>query len=282
MRSRNMENNYDRIAKVIEYIGDNFKNQPELSEIADTMHLSPSHLHQLFTKWAGISPKRFLQFLTVEYAKSLLNASSTVLDTSYDSGLSGPGRLHDLFITIESVTPGEYKQKGFGLDIYYGIHDTPFGKALIAVTQKGICHLSFHDDDFRQELEKLRQSWNGSNLIEDQKYTLQYIRQIFRERSKQENLKINLLVKGTNFQIKVWQALLRIPEGTVASYASVADMIGQSGSDRAVGNAVSANQIAYLIPCHRVIKKMGVFGNYQWGETRKKAMIGWECSKYAV
>jgi len=277
-----MENNYDRIANVIEYIGDNFKNQPELSEIADTMHLSPSHLHQLFTKWAGISPKRFLQFLTVEYAKSLLNASSTVLDTSYDSGLSGPGRLHDLFITIESVTPGEYKQKGFGLDIYYGIHDTPFGKALIAVTQKGICHLSFHDDDFRQELEKLRQSWNGSNLIENQKYTLQYIRQIFRERSKQENLKINLLVKGTNFQIKVWQALLRIPEGTVASYASVADMIGQSGSDRAVGNAVSANQIAYLIPCHRVIKKMGVLGNYQWGETRKKAMIGWECSKYAV
>lgn len=272
---------YTRVEHAIRFLEQNFQNQPDLKEIADSVGLSEYHFQRLFTRWAGISPKRFLQFLAVNYAKQLLVESKSVLDVTYETGLSSPGRLHDLFIACEAVTPGEFKKKGAGLSIAYGFHPTPFGQALLAVTERGICGLSFVSGQAREEtLTALKRDWPQAVFIEDTARTQPLVEQIFMAVSAQGKMPpLRLYLKGTNFQIKVWQALLNIPPGVVASYDTIAQMIGQPKAARAIGRAIGLNPIGYLIPCHRVIRKAGAIGNYRWGVTRKKAILGWEAAR---
>jgi AraC family transcriptional regulator of adaptative response/methylated-DNA-[protein]-cysteine methyltransferase len=274
---------YARIEQAILFLEQNFQSQPTLKEIADHVGLSEYHFQRLFSRWAGISPKRFLQFLTLQYAKELLGESQSLLDTTYEAGLSSPGRLHDLFITHEAVTPGEFKQQGDGLTIAYGFHGTPFGEALLALTERGICGLSFVQPGKRDEaLEELKGNWPRAHLYEDPAATQPLIDQIFTpDSSQKERRPLHLYLKGTNFQVRVWQALLRIPPGAVVSYDTVAALIGQPSATRAVGGATGRNPIAYLIPCHRVIRKVGAVDNYRWGSTRKKAILAWEASQRA-
>jgi len=275
-----MSTDYQRVAAAIHYLEEHYRDQPDLDQLAAQLHLSPFHLQRLFTRWAGISPKRFVQYLTAEHAKALLAQSHSVLDATYEAGLSSPGRLHDLLIAIEAVTPGEFKSKGAGMTIRYGRHATPFGEALLAATERGICKLAFIDgDEWTVALDELRAQWADSQLVEEPAYTQPLVDQIFPLQPTGEPRQINLLLKGTNFQIKVWEALLRIPFGAVTTYEELAQTIGQPSAARAVGGAVGANNIAYLIPCHRVIRKSGVIKEYHWGPTRKKAMIGWESAQ---
>lgn len=273
-RDRYMNDDYTRISQAIEFLDRNFQRQPELEEIAAHVHLSSFHFQRLFKRWAGISPKRFLQYLTIEYARDLMEQTCSLLDVAYESGLSGPGRLHDLFVAVDAVTPGEYKNRGSGLKISYGLHDSPFGICLIAATERGICHLSFHDPEGQEAAVALfHQRWPGAEITFDPWATLPLNRQIFGKSSMSQ---LRLHLRGTNFQLKVWEALLRIPSGGVVSYQEIAKVIGQSGATRAVGTAVGRNPIAFLIPCHRVIRQTGAFGNYRWGLTRKKAIFTWE------
>ncbi len=269
---------YQRIEKAIHFIEKNFQRQPDLKAIAEQVHLSEFHFHRLFRRWAGITPKRFLQFLTVEYAKKRLQECQTILQTSYESGLSGPGRLHDLFVAVESVTPGEYKTHGYGLEVRYGKVESPFGDCLLAITGKGICGLEFVTNVGSQDfLSRLTKNWSQANIIEDQPKVQSIGRQIF---SRQTNgTPIPVLLKGTNFQIQVWKALIDIPPGYLSSYEEIAKRIGKPAASRAVGNAVGKNPVSFLIPCHRVIRKTGIFGSYLFGPARKKAMIGWEAAR---
>jgi len=264
---------YERIEKAIHYIEDNFQHQPELSEVAESAGLSEYHFQRIFTRWAGISPKRFLQFLTKENAKDLLKRSS-VLSATYSVGLSSPGRLHDLFVNTEAVTPGEYKTRGAGLTIRYGFHPSPFGETMIGLTDRGICHLSFVQNSQETALMDLKANWSNASIQEDTQSTGALIEPIFA--LSHNPTPISLFVTGTNFQLKVWEALLNIPRGAVTTYEQIAAQIGHPGALRAVGTAVGHNSIAYIIPCHRVIRKMGEFGNYRWGTARKKALLGWE------
>jgi AraC family transcriptional regulator of adaptative response/methylated-DNA-[protein]-cysteine methyltransferase len=228
----------------------------------------------------GISPKRFLQFLTKEHAKKLLHESHNLLDVTYDSGLSGPGRLHDLFIHCEAVTPGEYKAKGRGLEIVYGFSHSPFGTCMIAHTRRGICGLNFVGDEMEASLVwRLKSQWPGATFRKDQAAVHSVARVVFPFENRPEQAPLHLFVKGTNFQIKVWEALLRIPFGEAVTYQDIARHIGLPGANRAVGTAVGKNPIPFLIPCHRVIRKLGGFGNYGGGRARKKALIGWEAAQ---
>ncbi|MCX6079218.1 MAG: bifunctional helix-turn-helix domain-containing protein/methylated-DNA--[protein]-cysteine S-methyltransferase [Chloroflexi bacterium] len=273
MNYQQLSDDYQRIEKAIYYLDDNYLRQPELKEIAESIGLSEYHFQRIFTRWAGISPKRFLQFITKENAKELLKHSS-VLDATYSVGLSSPSRLHDLFINTEAVTPGEYKTFGAGLLVRYGFHPTPFGEALIGITERGICHLSFVQTNHETALLNLKTNWSQAEILEDYPATGAFIAPIF---SLGNNpTPISLFLTGTNFQLKVWEALLRIPKGSLTTYEKIAEQIGQPGALRAVGTAVGHNPIAYIIPCHRVIRKIGEFGNYRWGAIRKKALIGWE------
>ncbi|UCB47365.1 MAG: methylated-DNA--[protein]-cysteine S-methyltransferase [Spirochaetota bacterium] len=275
-----METDYQRIEKVIHYLEEHFQDQPSLSELAEYIHLSPFHFQRLFSRWAGISPKRFLQFLTIGYAKKLLAQDRTILDTTFETGLSSPGRLHDMFVAIDAITPGEYKMRGAGLEIDYGIHPSPFGECLIAATDRGICRLSFITGSKTVEaIAGLEKQWENAVLKENPQSTRLLKNQIFQPQSNNSKQPISLLLKGTNFQIKVWEALLRIPFGTLCSYEDVASFIGNPEAARAVGTAIAVNPIAYIIPCHRVIRKTGVFGNYGYGPARKKIMIGWEIAQ---
>ncbi|HEY3429613.1 MAG TPA: methylated-DNA--[protein]-cysteine S-methyltransferase [Cyclobacteriaceae bacterium] len=271
--------NYSRIEKAIQYLEENFQHQPELDEVAEKVHLSPFHFQRIFTDWAGISPKRFLQFLTVDFLKSKLELSKNIVEAADAAGLSSQSRVYDLFTTLEAVTPQEYKQKGSGIRIEYGVHETPFGACLIGVTERGICWLSFiaTDEDPRHELEKMKEHWHNSVFHQDQQLTLAFIDQIFS--GKNSNKKLHVFVKGTNFQIKVWEALLKIPMGEVTTYQGIAKQILSPKAMQAVGSAVGSNHIAYLIPCHRVIRKDGILGEYRWSSTRKKSIIGWEMAK---
>jgi AraC family transcriptional regulator of adaptative response/methylated-DNA-[protein]-cysteine methyltransferase len=270
--------NYQRIEQAIHYLEKNFQRQPELDEVAEVVHLSPFHFQRLFTEWAGISPKRFLQFLTVDFLKSKLQESKNLVEVAEAAGLSSQSRVYDLFTTLEAVTPQEYKQSGSGIRIEYGIHETPFGNALIGVTERGVCWLSFinTDEDPRYELEKMKAHWHNSVFHQDQVLTRAFINDIFEGKVEKMHKKIHLLVKGTNFQIKVWEALLKLPLGNVTTYQDVAIQIQSPNAMQAVGSAVGSNHIAYLIPCHRVIRKDGVLGEYRWSATRKKSIIGWE------
>ena len=270
--------NYTRIAEAIEFIQQNFKEQPTLEEVAKKVHLSPFHFQRLFTDWAGVSPKKFLQFISVQYAKQILNDSQlTLFDTAHKTGLSGTGRLHDLFVNLEGMTPGEFKNKGKNLNINYSFSESLFGRILVASTYKGICFMSFVDDNQAafSELKKHFPKASFFNQTDDiQKNALQIYTQDW---SKIHKIKLHL--KGTDFQLKVWETLLKIPTGDLTTYGNIAKAIEKPNASRAVGTAIGNNPIAFLIPCHRVIQSTGTFGGYMWGNTRKTAIIGWEASK---
>jgi AraC family transcriptional regulator, regulatory protein of adaptative response / methylated-DNA-[protein]-cysteine methyltransferase len=278
MKQQNID--YQRIEQAIRYIEQNFQRQPTLKEIAEEVNLSEFHFDRMFTKWAGTSPQRFMRFLTKEYAKNVLNETKDLLDTTVLVGLSSSSRLHDLFVTYEAITPAEYKKQGEGLTIFYGIHATNFGFAFIATTARGILELTFlSENQIIDELIRLKNEFPNADFEENQEATGVFIEQIFSEENHQNKKPINLLLRGTNFQIKVWEALLKIPSGRVACYEDIATLIEKPTAQRAVGTAIGANHIAYLIPCHRVIQKIGTTGNYRWGEYRKKAILGWEAAK---
>jgi AraC family transcriptional regulator of adaptative response/methylated-DNA-[protein]-cysteine methyltransferase len=273
-------NDYERIGQAIRFLEANYRQQPSLDEIAGSVHLSKYHFQRLFKRWVGVSPTQFLQYLTIEYAKKQLQKSHSVLETSYDVGLSGPSRLHDLFVTFEAVTPGEYKRLGAGLDIAYGYHDSPFGTCLVATTPRGICGLQFVvADSASVNLQVLSDRWPGARLREEPGVTQPIIDRVFAPVPGDESKPFHLLLKGTNFQVNVWQALLHIPSGGMVSYGDVASYLGKPSAYRPVANAVAHNPIAYLIPCHRVISSTGAIHGYRWGTTRKKAMLGWEASR---
>ena len=278
---------YERIETAIHFLEQNFRQQPSLEEVAAAVGLSEYHFHRLFSRWVGTTPKRFLRFLTAEYAKERLADSASVLDAAYDAGLSGSGRLHDLLVNLEAISPGEYKRGGVGLVIAYGIHPSPFGACLLAVTERGVCGLEFlADRSGRQTREDLAARWPGAPMSgvmtktrPDPARTAPYLERLFPPSGEHDGVPIPLLVKGTNFQLSVWQALLRIPPGDLVGYGDIARHLGKPGAARAVGSAVGANPISYLIPCHRVIRSVADFGNYRWGAERKKAMIGWEAAR---
>ncbi len=270
---------YHRIAIAIAFMRQNHLHQPDLAAVAQHIGLSEYHFQRMFTQWAGISPKRFLQYLTVEYAKSKIAETKSLLDLTSDIGLSSPGRLHDLFVNLEAMSPGEFKTGGSGLQIVCGIHDTPFGKALIATTSRGICNLRFLDGADEQNAEQiLRNVWLNAEVICDREITQPLCDTIF-DRATLSRKPIALLVKGTNFQVQVWRALLRVPFAGITTYQTIAETIGNPTAARAVGNAVGNNPVAYLIPCHRVIRASGELGGYRWGLERKTVILSWEASR---
>jgi AraC family transcriptional regulator of adaptative response/methylated-DNA-[protein]-cysteine methyltransferase len=276
---------YARIAKSIGYIKAHFKEQPSLNQLAENANLSPFHFQRMFTDWAGVSPKQFMQFISLEYAKNLLAEQQlNLLDTAYETGLSGTSRLHDLFIKIEGMTPAEYKNAGINLLINYSVKATPFGNILIASTAKGVCHIQFFD--CQGEAEKALMSSFPKALFKQQIDSLQQAVLMFFDRDWFEAVvpgkQVKLHLKGSAFQLKVWQALLKIPLGDISTYGSIAKVIGNPKASRAVGTAIGANPIAFIIPCHRVIQASGVIGGYRWGETRKSAILGWEGAKLSV
>jgi len=268
---------YNRIASAINYIRENSARQPSLEEIAAHVHLSPFHFQRMFKDWAGVSPKKFLQYISVQHARELLQKEHTLADASFETGLSGTSRLHDLFISIEAMTPGEFKNGGEHLAIDYTFTDTVFGKIIIAATSKGICKIDFIEDSSAaiRELQKL---WPNASLNEKKnehhKPVIAFFKQDWNNLSK-----IKLHLKGTPFQLKVWEALLKIPAGSLSTYSSIAGNIDTPNAFRAVGTAIGVNPVAYLIPCHRVIKSTGIIGEYHWGSDRKTSMIGWEQSR---
>ena len=264
---------YDRIEAAIRYLYTSPANTP-LEDVAKSIDLSEFHFQRLFSRWAGITPKRFLQYLTKEHALSIIHKQESIAEAAGSLGLSSPSRLHDLLIHCEAVTPGQLKSSGQGMKIQYGFHNTPFGECLIAITPKGICHLAFISDR-STALEELQQRWINANLILEPLSTSLLVEQIFSSQwDNQKPLSVHL--KGTNFQLKVWQALLSIPSGSLSHYQGLANLAGSPKGSRAVGSAIGKNNIAYLIPCHRVIQKSGNFGNYRWLPERKAAMILWE------
>ena len=273
--------NYQRIEAAIQYLEKNFQRQPELEEVAEKVHLSAFHFQRIFTEWAGISPKRFLQFLTVDYLKEKLHQSKNLVEVADAAGLSSQSRVYDLFTTLEGVTPQEYKLHGSGIRIEYGFHFTPFGQCLIGITERGICWLSFlqADEDPNAGVEAMKEHWHNSVFHQDQTLTASFVEKIFRHPSSAPPGKLHVFVKGTNFQLKVWEALLKVPIGEVTTYKGVAEAIQHPKAMQAVGSAVGANHIAYLIPCHRVIRKDGILGEYRWSSARKKSIIGWELAR---
>jgi AraC family transcriptional regulator of adaptative response/methylated-DNA-[protein]-cysteine methyltransferase len=273
--------NYDRVAEAIEFIKTNFKTQPNLDELAQKAHISPFHFQRLFSEWAGTSPKKFLQYISVEHAKKMLKEKqATLFDAAFETGLSGTGRLHDLFINIEGMTPAEYKNGGKDLFIHYSFAESPFGNILVASTPKGICYMAFYEDEavgftllqhhfpnaaYHRKLDMIQQ--NALFIFQN-------------DWSKLHQIKLHL--KGTGFQLKVWETLLKIPMGQLSTYGSIAKEIDKPNASRAVGTAIGSNPVAYLIPCHRVIQSSGIIGGYMWGNTRKTAIIGWEAAKTSV
>lgn len=266
---------YNRIATAISYIQQNFKEQPSLESIAEHVHLSPFHFQKMFSDWAGVTPKKFLQYVSLTHAKGMLKEKqATLFDTAYETGLSGTGRLHDLFMKIEGMTPGEYKNGGETLRINYSFSETIFGNVIIASTKKGICYLAFYDDK-NDALEELRKAF--PNAAYEQITDIHQANALsFFSKNWDDTSAIRLHLKGTPFQIKVWEALLKIPMGQLSTYSGIAKSIDNIKASRAVGSAVGDNPVAFLIPCHRVIRSTGEFGNYHWGSVRKTAMIGWE------
>ena len=272
--------NYNRIEDAIEYINSHFKSQPGLDEVAQKIHLSPHHFQRLFTDWAGVSPKKFLQYISLEHAKNILKeGKASLFDAAFETGLSGTGRLHDLFVNIEGMTPGEYKNGGENLSINYSFAESPFGDILVASTSKGICHMAFADDE-KKALKALQKNFPNARYKQMVDLIQQNALYIFTHDWKDPD-KIKLHLKGTAFQIKVWEALLKIPMGQLSTYGTIAKRLHTPKASQAVGSAVGANPVAFLIPCHRVIQSTGVFGQYHWGSIRKTAMIGWEAAKVA-
>lgn len=269
---------YERIVRAIEYLRRHATAQPHLAAVARHVHLSEHHFQRLFTRWAGVSPKRFLQHLTVEHAKMRLAASRSALELASDVGLSGPGRLHELFVTLEAMSPGEYRAGGAGQRIGYGIVDSPFGPCFIASTARGICALRFLDGD--DGVSSLEREWPRARIEPNEKTAAALAQRIFGA-LRSPDRPLALLVKGTNFQVQVWRALLKIPYGELSTYGRLARILGRPSAARAVGAAVGANPVAWLVPCHRVIRESGELGGYRWGIERKAAMLGWEAARVA-
>ena len=268
---------YARVERAIRFLGENAGRRPSLAEVARSAGLSPAHFQRLFCRWAGISPKRFLQFLAKEHAVEVLRRPSTVLDASWDAGLSGPGRLHDVLVNAEAATPGEVASGGRGVAVAWGFHPSPFGECLLGVTARGICHLSFVASGGRRAaLAYLRRRWPLADLREDRLLAARTAQRVF---SAMLRPGLRLHLAGTNFQLKVWEALLRIPPGAATTYGEVARRIGRPTAARAVAGAVGANPVAWLIPCHRVLRSVGTLGGYRWGVERKRAMLGWEAAR---
>ncbi|HEY4335433.1 MAG TPA: methylated-DNA--[protein]-cysteine S-methyltransferase [Puia sp.] len=268
--------NYYRIERAIGYLTANFRRQPDLEAIAAKVFMSPYHFQRIFTEWVGISPKKFVQYLTLDYLKQKIATTENMIEAAEKAGLSSQSRVNELFVKIEGVSPQQYKTGGAGIKIFYGYHATPFGLCFIAVAEKGICALKFIDEErSRNEFDLFSVQWRNATILHDPGYTQRYIKKIFQYPANPP-ADLQLLVKGTDFQIKVWAALVDIPFGSVSSFQQVARLIGQPEATRAVGAAVAANSILYLIPCHRIITKEGKMGDYHFGKTRKMAMIGWE------
>ncbi|HEY4064434.1 MAG TPA: methylated-DNA--[protein]-cysteine S-methyltransferase [Puia sp.] len=272
------ELDYQRVAEAIGYFKENFKAQPRLEDVAKHVNLSPFHFQRMFHQWAGVTPKQFLQYLSVEYAKGILKTTgASLFETAFETGLSGTGRLHDLFIKVEGMTPGEYKNGGALLTINYSFADTPFGKVIVASTNKGICHMAFADDGEEKAFGHLKEQF--TNAIYKQIVDLFQQNALFifsQDWSKLDKIKLHL--KGTDFQIKIWETLLEVPPGGLTTYGDLAKKAGYTGASRAVGTAVGNNPVAFLIPCHRVIRSSGEMGQYHWGAVRKNAIIGWEAA----
>lgn len=278
--SRMNTTDYYRVEAAIRYLARHRKSQPELAELAAHIGLSQRHLHRLFSRWAGVTPKRFLEFLTVEHAKRLLDNSNSVLAAAHGSGLSGPGRLHDHFVTVEAVTPGEYRNRGAGLTIRFGTGESPFGPVFVAWTERGVCRVGFvADGDVSTEKEALRRAWGRASLDGDELMAAALARSIFSAPFEAGSPPLAVHVRGTNFQLAVWCALLRVPPGQVVSYGSLAKEVCSARAARATGSAVARNPVAFLIPCHRVIRAEGITGDYAWGVTRKRCMLAWEASR---
>ncbi len=270
---------YERIAKVIHYLDTHYQEQPDLRTLAQAAGLSDFHFHRLFARWAGVTPKAFVKFLTAQHAKALLRRSRSVMDVSFESGLSGPGRLHDLLVSVDGVTPGEFKSGGRGIRIRFGFHETPFGMCFIAWTSRGICRLHFVTSQARaRDVAKadLESSWPEAQIRFDPEGSRRLAQRIFKNGFPKTKEKIPVWMMGTPFQLKVWEALLKIPKGNVLSYQDIARSIGNPRASRAVGTALAKNPVGYLIPCHRVIQGTGIVGPYRWGALRKKAMLAWE------
>lgn len=269
---------YNRIAKAIEYIQSNFKLQPSLEEVAEKVHLSPTHFQKIFTDWAGTSPKKFLQFISIEHAKSLLKEEKlSVFDAAYETGLSSTSRLHDLFVKIEGMSPAEFKNGGKSLRINHSFSESPFGNILVASTEKGICHLAFENNQ-EMALGNLKVQFPNASFYEKQDQFQKDALSIFgKDWNKLNTVKLHL--KGTDFQLKVWESLLTIPMGKLSTYGNLAGKIGNPKASRAVGTAIGSNPVAFLIPCHRVIQSSGNMGGYRWGKDRKQLIIGWESSR---
>ena len=272
-----MHTDYDRIRTAIEFISDHASDQPSLDVVATHVGLSPAYFQRMFQRWAGVSPKRFLQFLTASEARRMLRESRPVLDAAFAVGLSGPGRLHDLIVAMDAMTPGECARLGAGLSIRYGVHGSPFGLCLIATTDRGVCAVRFVDESNEQDtIDELGGEWPGATLVRDESETSVIAKSIFDATRSSGETPLSVLLKGTNFQLKVWEALLRIPAGSLVSYGDLAGRIGQPTATRAVASAVAANPVGYLIPCHRVIRSTGALGGYRWGVDRKALIIGRE------
>ncbi len=271
---------YDQVAKAIDFVVQNHHTQPELDDIAQYVGMSPHHLQRTFSEWAGVSPKKFLKALTLKDAKARLRNSESILDTAFDVGLSGPGRLHDLFVSIDAVSPGEYKSKGDGLVFRYGVHPSPFGNCLIVVSERGLTGLSFITEGQEIALAEQKSGWENAAWIEDDSATTPYATKAFAGSDALPG-EIKLLLRGSAFRVKIWEALLRMPEGTVTSYAGLASYVGRTGAARAVANAVASNLIGYVIPCHRVIRETGAISGYRWQPVRKSAILAMEAVRHS-
>jgi AraC family transcriptional regulator of adaptative response/methylated-DNA-[protein]-cysteine methyltransferase len=268
---------YARVCDVIAHLSENWRDQPPLEDLASRVKLSPDQLQRLFTRWAGLTPKAFVQALTLDHAKAMLQNAASILETSLDVGLSGPGRLHDLFITHEGMSPGAYKNRGEGLQIYYGYHPSPFGVALVMMTEHGLCGLAFCDaGEERASLADMTRRWPNAQYTEDSSRTAPVMAQVFADRNLRGNQPLRITFIGTDFEIRVWESLVKIPVGQATTYGDIAKAVGSPKAARAVGAAVGKNPMSFVVPCHRVLGKSGALTGYHWGLTRKKAILGWE------
>lgn len=273
---------YDSVRRAIGFISERWRTQPTIEAMADAAHLTPDELHHLFRRWAGLTPKDFMQALTLDHAKRLLRDSASVLDAAYDSGLSGPGRLHDLFVTHEAMSPGEWKKGGEGMTLRYGFHPSPFGMAVVIATERGLAGLAFADEgDEMPALADMRRRWPLATYVESFAETAPFAKRIFDSSQWREDQPLRVVLIGTDFEVRVWETLLKIPMGRATTYSDVACKISNPKASRAVGAAVGKNPISFVVPCHRVLGKSGALTGYHWGITRKRAMLGWESGQAA-
>ena len=271
---------YDSVRRAIAFISKHWRAQPEIEAVADAAGLTPDELHHLFRRWAGLTPKAFMQALTLDHAKQLLSGSASVLDAALDSGLSGPGRLHDLFVTHEAMSPGEWKTGGAGMTLRYGFHASPFGMAVVMITSRGLAGLAFADPGEEQlALHDMQQRWPRATYVEDRDGTADYARRIFDPERWSADQPLRIVLIGTDFEVRVWDALLKIPMGCASTYSDIARQIDKPKASRAVGAAVGKNPVSFVVPCHRVLGKSGELTGYHWGITRKQAMLGWETGR---